>query len=146
MYLGCSLSPALVSRAGGSHSMCPFTSMFLSLFLSPPPTLPEQKMEKCPRVRIIKKNNNKIKSSIKIFCLEWVACNTYIEVFRRVQKSSQSMHASVATTYSSSTKHQPLRYFLLGLLKFVNIYSSLFIFYCYGALHCVEYIMFCPFC
>nr|KAF6437994.1 hypothetical protein HJG59_008694 [Molossus molossus] len=25
------MSPALVGRAGGSHSMCPFTSMFLSL-------------------------------------------------------------------------------------------------------------------
>nr|KAF6416268.1 hypothetical protein HJG59_009524 [Molossus molossus] len=30
MYLGCSLSPALVGRVGGSHSMCPFRSMFLS--------------------------------------------------------------------------------------------------------------------
>nr|KAF6472962.1 hypothetical protein HJG59_019973 [Molossus molossus] len=56
-YLGCSLSPALVGRAGGSHSMCPFMSMFLSLslFLSLPPALSEQKMEKCPQVRIKKK-------------------------------------------------------------------------------------------
>nr|KAF6460531.1 hypothetical protein HJG59_011445 [Molossus molossus] len=61
MYLGYSLSLALVGRAGGSHSMCPFhidVSLSLSLFLSPPPTLPEQKMEKCPRVRI-KKNKTK---------------------------------------------------------------------------------------
>nr|KAF6460635.1 hypothetical protein HJG59_011538 [Molossus molossus] len=44
-YLSCSLSLTLVGRAGGSHSMCPFTSRFLclSLFLSLPPTLPEQK-------------------------------------------------------------------------------------------------------
>nr|KAF6500909.1 hypothetical protein HJG59_007936 [Molossus molossus] len=59
-YFGCSLSPALVGRLGGSHSMCPFTSMFLSLspFLSLPPTLSVQrKMEKYPRARI--KNNNK---------------------------------------------------------------------------------------
>nr|KAF6444194.1 hypothetical protein HJG59_008504 [Molossus molossus] len=58
-YFGCSLSPALVGRAGGSHSMCPFTSMFLSLspFLSLPPTLSVQKMEKYPRVRIKKKKS-----------------------------------------------------------------------------------------
>nr|KAF6450455.1 hypothetical protein HJG59_008349 [Molossus molossus] len=37
VYLGCSLSPALVGRVGGSHSMCPFhidVSLSLSSSLS----------------------------------------------------------------------------------------------------------------
>nr|KAF6480891.1 hypothetical protein HJG59_010685 [Molossus molossus] len=62
-YLGCSLSPALVGRAGGSHSMCPFhVDVSLSLSLSLVPTLSEQKMEKCPRVRIKKKKETHLLS------------------------------------------------------------------------------------
>nr|KAF6492484.1 hypothetical protein HJG59_009676 [Molossus molossus] len=48
--------PCWLGCMGGSHSVCPFhVDVSLSLFLSLPPTLSEQKMEKCPRVRIKKK-------------------------------------------------------------------------------------------